>query len=149
MKMTLRTAVRGDHASVFAQFDKNLLHHLTPPGMKLEFLRFDEPTEVGSIVHINMRMWGIIKQEWYMHIVDFVEEEDRSWFTDEGIRLPGFLKSWQHRHLVEQEGDHSVIVDEINYSGQNGLLSYLLYPVIWMQFVLRKPYYRRYFGKAG
>jgi ligand-binding SRPBCC domain-containing protein len=147
MKMTLRTAVRGDHASVYAGFTKDLLLQMTPPGMKLELLRYDEPTEIGSIVHLKMTMFGIIRQEWYMHIVDKVEEKDKSWFTDEGIRLPGFLKTWQHQHLIEQQGDHSVIVDAVTYSGRNVLLSYLIYPVIWMQFALRKPYYRKFFGK--
>lgn len=149
MKLTLRTAVRGDHASVYAQFTKELLLKLTPPGMKLEMVRYDEPTEVGSIVHLKMSMLGVIKQEWYMHIIEKVEEKDQSWFIDEGIRLPGFLKSWQHKHLVQQEGDHAVIVDAVTYSGRNAVLSYLLYPVIWMQFAIRKPYYRKHFGKPG
>jgi ligand-binding SRPBCC domain-containing protein len=148
MKITIRTPVQGDHASVFARFTKDLLLQLTPPGLSLNILQYDEPTVVGSIVHLKMRMFGIIRQEWYMHIVEKVEETNRSWFTDEGVRLPGFLKFWRHRHLVEQEGDHTVIVDQVEYKGRFGLLSYLLYPIIWLQFAARKPYYRKFFGKV-
>ncbi|MEM0996904.1 MAG: hypothetical protein AAGN35_07490 [Bacteroidota bacterium] len=147
MNFRVRTPVKGDHRSVFAQFNKDLLSALTPPGMTLDIVRYDEPTEVGSIVHIKMRMFGIIRQEWYMHITEFEEGAEKSWFTDEGVRLPGFLKSWRHRHLIEQADDHAVIVDDVTYTGKFGLLTYLLYPVVWGQFAARKPYYQRYFGK--
>ena len=149
MNIRLRTPVKGDHASVFARFTKELLLELTPPGMKINILRYDEPTQVGSIVHLKMQMLGIVRQEWYMHITEYEEGEQRSWFTDEGVRLPGFLSKWRHRHLVEQEGDHAVIVDDVQYAGRFAFMSWLLYPVIWSQFAMRKPYYRKFFGKAS
>lgn len=145
MKLLLRIKVEQEHKAVFAQFDKTLLQSLTPPGMKVNLVQFDEPTRVGGVVHIKVTMFGIIKQEWFNRITELEEGEKESFFVDEGERLPKMLKTWRHKHLVREVDGQTEIVDDIHYSSGWLLLDWLLYPVMWGQFAFRKPKYRKFF----
>lgn len=145
MKFKLITPVKGSVKEVFRQFDKDLLLKLTPPGMKIRLIRYDEPTEPGAMVQIEAKMMGIVKQEWLNEITEVVEEDDQAFFVDEGIELPFPLKSWKHKHLIRKGPTEVEIVDDIEYSA--GWLTWLIHPIIWLQFAWRKPQYRKIFGK--
>ena len=146
MQFKITTPVQGSVPEVYRQFNKSLLLKLVPPGMKLKLLRYDEPTRPGSMVHIETKLLGIIKQEWLNEITEVVEEDQESFFVDEGRKLPFPLKSWRHKHQITQANGHVEIVDDVTYTA--GLLTFLMYPVVWLQFAWRKPQYRKMFGKA-
>lgn len=151
MNFTIITPVAGDHRKVFDQFNSGLLKALTPPGMKMKVLRYDEPHEPGSMVELQATLYGVVKQIWKNEITEVEHEQDRSWFTDEGRKLPWPLKSWRHKHIVRSgstpDGEPCAeIVDDITYSA--GWLTPLFHPIIYLQFAYRKPQYRKIFGKV-
>ncbi|MEM7039316.1 MAG: hypothetical protein AAF570_20245 [Bacteroidota bacterium] len=147
MRFQISTKVKGQTREVFAAFDKSLLSRLVPPGMRLKLIQFDEPTRVGGVVHIEVTMFGLIKQEWYNEITEYQEGDAECWFVDEGVRLPKMLKYWRHKHLIRAAGEGVEIVDDVTYEGRWKVLGWLLYLPIRLQFVMRKPTYRKVFGK--
>ena len=146
MRITLRTPVQGHYQAVLARFDQSLFEQLTPPGAQVKLKRFDG-SKPGDVVHIQLKLFGFIKQDWVSEITEVHQTERRAWFTDEGTRLPFFLSEWQHRHIVENHGSHSIIVDDIHFRSPSLVLDPLLFPVLWLQFAWRKPVYQRIFGK--
>ena len=114
--------------------------------MKLNLVRYDEPTQPGSLVEIEARVFGGIKQHWLTEITEMVVNDDESYFVDEGRTLPFPLKAWRHKHQIRKKDNHVEIVDDVNYSA--GWLTWLFRPVIWMQFAWRRPQYRKFFGKV-
>jgi len=146
MQFKIITPVQQSVADVYKQFDKSLLMKLTPPGMKVALKRYDEPTVPGSMVIIETKMLGIIKQQWENEITEVQESEDSSYFVDEGRKLPFPLKTWRHKHLIRKGNGCTEIVDDVSYSA--GWLTWLIHPIVWLQFAWRKPQYRKFFGKA-
>ena len=143
MKMQLITEVNGSVAAVFARMDRHLLESLAPPGMSLQLKRFDEPTRPGSLVEIQTKVLGILPQFWRTEITEFQAGTTESFFTDEGRILPFPMTRWKHRHIVRTGNQSTEIVDEVEFSA--GWLSWLMYPVIWLQFAWRQPRYKSYF----
>lgn len=147
MNIYISTKVNGTPEVILSKFDRALFEALVPPGMKIHLLRFDGSVK-GDEVHIEMLPLGIprLKQEWHSLITENVNGENESWFVDEGTKLPWFLSKWKHRHLVRKiSPDTSEIIDDITYKSPFFLLSWLLYPVMFLQFYYRKPVYRKYF----
>ncbi len=145
MHIRLSTKVEQPLEQVYAQFDEQLFLALKPPLMPLKLLRMDG-NEVGDEVHVKL-LWSLL---WISRITANRQEGDRWYFTDEGTVLPFFLRTWKHRHIMERlpEGG-TMIVDDIEYTAPYKWLSYLLYPMMYMQFWMRKPVYRRVFMVTG
>lgn len=148
MNLLLKTPVQGDHRQLLSRFDQNLFESLAPPGAQVELVRFDG-SHKGDIVHIRLKLFFLIEQDWISEIVDEGETDERAWFVDRGTQLPFFLSKWEHHHVVENGGDHAVIVDDIRFQTPWWLPEFLMYPVLWAQFAYRKPIYRKVFGKVG
>ena len=149
MHLTLRTPVAQPPALVLAGFTRELFLALAPPFPKLRLHRFDGCRR-GDQVEIELRA-GPVSQRWTSLITDDGQLPDGTlYFVDEGQTLPGPLRYWRHRHLIEPGPDGgSVIVDAIEFRTASPLLDALLYPAMWAQFAYRKPIYRRVFGAAG
>lgn len=145
MHLLLSTPVSGHHRDIMARFDRNLFEQLTPPGAKVDLIRFDG-SETGNIVHLRLKMPLMPAQDWISEIVEHGSNDQESWFVDQGTTLPWFLSYWQHRHVVKKAGDHSEIIDDIRFKGPVWLPDFLMYPVLWAQFAWRKPVYKRIFG---
>lgn len=148
MKIRISTPVKGNYKEVMARFDQQLLEQLTPPGISAKLLRYDG-SKPGDIVHIQLTILGILKQEWISEITEEGEDDQRIFFVDEGNgkQLPSFLSTWKHQHIVENDDPDSVIVDDIEYTTPFFLLDWLMYPMIFLQFIYRKPIYRRVFNE--
>lgn len=151
MKFTLVTKVAGKHRDIFRRFNKDLLLQLSPPGTSVSLVRYDEPTAIGGIVELKVKLWGLVKQEWRNEISDYEENDAECFFVDKGLSVPWPLKSWRHKHLIrkaETEGglECTEIVDDIEYSA--GWLTPFIHPVIWAQFAWRRPQYRKIFGEV-
>jgi ligand-binding SRPBCC domain-containing protein len=147
LRIYLETPVAGTPPEIIRRFDQDLFETLAPPGTPVEIVRF-EGSHTGDTVHIRLKLAGFIKQDWISKITDDGSTPERAWFVDEGTQLPFFLSYWRHQHIVEARDGHSVIIDDITYRGSFFLLTWLLYPALYLQFAWRKPIYRKIFGKV-
>jgi ligand-binding SRPBCC domain-containing protein len=144
MQIYISTPVAQSARSVYDGFDEQLFKALAPAFPKLEILRFDG-SKVGNEIHINLNVFGW-KIRWDAIITEYNETEEAIYFVDEGKKLPFFLKSWQHRHVMQKAKAGAVIVDDITFSSGWILMDFLLYPALYGQFYQRKPVYERYFA---
>lgn len=147
MNVTLRAPVKGNYKKVMAAFDRELFEALKPPQGEMEIVEFTG-SKKGDRVH--MKFISPIKAEWISNITEDGENEKEAWFVDEGVTLPWPLKTWKHKHIVEKvDEENSVIIDDMTFTGRNGLLTLLLYPAIFIAFYPRKKIYVAYFDKLN
>ena len=144
MKIKISTQVKGKYLDIMSKFNQELLERLTPPGIRIKLLQYDG-SQLGNIVHIQLHILGLIKQEWISEITEVEENSHHVFFVDEGKKLPSFLSSWKHKHIVENHNDESVIVDKIEYKTSSIFLDWLMYPILYFQFLYRKPIYKKVF----
>ena len=145
MNIRICTEVEQDYLSVFKKFDLTLLKRLKPPLIGLSVLRFDGCNK-GDVINTEINIFGL-KQKWNAMITEISQNENENYFTDEGTKLPFFLKSWKHVHRIISKNNGSIIIDSINFKSPNIFFDSLLYPVIYFQFYFRKHIYKSYFKK--
>ena len=147
MRITVETKVTQPIDQVFAGFNEQLFLKLAPPFPPIKLLRFDG-CKKDHQVHLQLN-FIFFKQNWQSLITENYARGDEIAFVDEGTRLPFFLKKWRHHHrMVATEDGGSIIIDDITYSAGNGLFDLFLYVPLWLQFLYRKPIYRRVFNRA-
>ncbi len=146
MHLYIRTRVAATPAQVWQGFTRELFLALAPPFPPFQLLRFDG-CQRGDEVHIELGA-GPLRQRWNSLITDHGTTPDGThYFVDEGQLLPAPLRYWRHRHLMQPApGGGCFIVEDIEYRTSSGLLDRLLFPVMWAQFVWRRPIYRRWFS---
>lgn len=145
MRICIRSKVEQPIEKVFSGFNEELFLALNPPGIPVELLRFDG-SEKGDEVHLKLKFPGF-PQIWVSEIIDSGNSDQEIFFIDEGRKLPFFLSHWHHQHRIVKDGSGSIIVDDISFRGRFPFLSVLLYPALYLQFLYRKPVYRRFFAK--
>ncbi len=129
-----------------SRFDRQLFEALKPSLVDMEIVAFTG-SQKGDRVHVRFN--SPLRAEWISIITEAGENEQEAFFTDEGEKLPFPLTYWQHRHTVQKiTEDSSFIIDDISFKGPNQLITYLLYPAIYLGFYPRKKIYQAYFGKA-
>ena len=144
MKVRFQTKVKGNYKDVIAAFDRKLFEALKPKMAKMEIVEFTG-SKKGDRVHI--RFTSPIKAEWISLITEDGADQSEAFFVDEGVKLPFPLTYWRHKHLVQKiSEDSSYIIDDITFKAKNSLLTYLLYPAIYLGFAPRKKIYQQYFG---
>ena len=145
MRLTIKTKVGAPLPRVKEGFNKDLFLQLSPPFPKVE-IHFFEGSSEGDLVSLKLNFL-LFKQTWTSKIVS-EQLEDNFWeFIDEGTELPFFLKSWQHRHQVKVINNQTFIVDAIDFNSGSLVGNLLLYPGMLLQFLYRKPIYKRIFAK--
>ena len=145
MQIHLETHVEQGYLDVKAGFNESLFKKLSPPFPPVRLLRFDG-SEKGDLVTLELN-FIFFRQKWTSEITEDQTTNLEFFFVDQGIELPFFLKKWRHKHRVISNGIGSIIRDEIDYEAPFGLLTYLLFPAMWLQFAFRKPIYRRIFKR--
>lgn len=144
MRLTIRTRVSADIPKIKEGFTSVLFLKLNPPFPPVKLLRFDGCNR-GDIVHLKLNFL-FFNQEWISEITDQGETEHEWYFVDEGTKLPFFLKKWRHHHRICKVSEgRSVIIDDFTYATGTIFTDLLLYPALFVQFVYRKPIYRRMF----
>lgn len=143
MKIALSTKVESSLKTVKEGFNQDLFLKLSPPFPLVKLLRFDGCL-TGHQVWIELN-FILFKQRWDALIVDHKESEEEFYFIDEGTKLPFFLKSWKHKHILNSSAGNCYVTDQINYSTGTILTDLLIFPLLWLQFVYRKPIYRKHF----
>lgn len=147
MKISLSTPVEQGYLDVKNGFNESLFKKLSPPLPPVKLLRFDG-SEKGDKVSLELN-FIFFKQKWTSLITEDRTTDLEFFFVDEGVELPFFLKKWRHKHRVISSGIGSVIRDEIEFEAPFKGLTYLLFPVMWLQFAYRGPIYRRIFTRAA
>ncbi len=145
MKITIETAVEQSVSDVWEQFDDKLLLKLSPPFPPVKLISFGQ--KVGEKVTFELNFF-ILRQLWVSKITDSYLSADESFFIDEGITLPFFLKYWKHKHRIVRDNNTtsgSKIIDEIEFRTPTVLTDYIFYPILYLQFLYRKPIYQRVF----
>lgn len=145
MEIKIGTKVAQDYLQVKAGFDESLFKKLSPPFPPVKLLRFDGSAR-GDIVSLELN-FIFFKQRWTSLITDDQTDEKEFYFIDEGTELPFFLRYWRHKHRIIKEESGSLILDEISFKSPFLLMDYLLYPALFVQFLYRKPIYRKIFKK--
>lgn len=143
MKINISTRVDKNYLEVKEGFNENLFLKLNPPFPPVRLLRFDGSSK-GDIVSLELNFL-FFKEKWTSEITADHTDEDEFFFVDEGVTLPFFLKEWTHKHRVIKQESGSLIKDEITYRGKFGLMTLLLFPVLYGQFLYRKPIYKKFF----
>jgi ligand-binding SRPBCC domain-containing protein len=144
MRIKISTLVKQPYKKVFEGFDQNLFIKLAPPFPPVKLLRFDG-CKVDDRVALRLN-FIFFKQTWESLITDYQNNEQEISFVDEGVKLPFFLKYWKHHHRVVKEGEQTQIVDDISFKTPFFLFDYLMYPALYLQFLYRKPIYRKVFS---
>jgi len=143
MQLILRTKVNGHYREIMKRFDRQLFEALKPKMAAMEIVAFTG-SKKGDRVHI--RFESPIKTEWISEITEDEINQEEAYFVDEGVQLPFPLKYWRHKHIVRKIDEQtSYIIDDINYEGPNALISFLMYPALYLGFAPRKKVYQQYF----
>lgn len=145
MRIQIATQVEASIDKVKAGFTQDLFLSLNPPFPPVKLLEFGGCNK-GDKVSLELNFL-LFKQRWVSDIIEDDEDENQWYFVDKGIKLPFFLKTWQHRHVVKNSSKSSLIIDDISYSTGTILSDILMYPLLYGQFLYRKPIYKKLFKK--
>lgn len=146
MRLKICTKVSASYQRVKEGFNEELFLSLNPPFPPVRLEKFDGCSK-GDKVQLELN-FILFKQRWHSDIIFDLTNEDTFQFIDVGVKLPFFLKHWKHHHIVNRIDDHSSeIIDDITFTSPLWLLDFLLYPALYLQFLYRKPIYKRFFNK--
>ncbi|MCE7994886.1 MAG: hypothetical protein HEP71_23115 [Roseivirga sp.] len=143
MNITIKTIVDQRLREVIAGFNGELFLKLNPPFPKVRLVRFDG-CKKGDIVSMELNFL-LFKQTWTSEITEDQSSPHEFFFIDKGIQLPFFFKFWQHKHILQVKDDKTVVIDDITYQTPTLLTDWLMYPLLYLQFLYRKPIYRKVF----
>jgi ligand-binding SRPBCC domain-containing protein len=146
MKIKIATQVKSEWEKVVSGFTKELFVKLNPPFPPVVVKQFDGCIKGDKVVlELNFLLF---KQEWVSDIIDSVEDENGFSFIDVGVKLPFFLSRWRHHHIIKKREDGgTTIIDDIDFSTGSLLTDLLFYPILYGQFLYRKPIYRKIFSR--
>ncbi|MFA0962085.1 hypothetical protein AB9P05_09780 [Roseivirga sp. BDSF3-8] len=144
MNLRFGTKVDADWQSVREGFDEKLFKALNPPFPPVKVVRFDG-CHKDDVVSLELNFL-LFKQRWTSLITEHGYSDNGFYFIDEGRKLPFFLKRWKHHHGLIGLKDGTEIIDDISYGTGTLLTDWLMYPVLYVQFAVRKPVYQKYFG---
>lgn len=143
MKINIETQVQQDYLKVKEGFNQSLFTKLSPPFPPVKLLRFDG-SKKGDLVTLELN-FIFFRQKWTSEITEDKTTDQEFYFVDKGVELPFFLKEWQHKHRIIKSNKGSTIRDEISYKSRGALMTLLLYPALLLQFLYRKPIYKKIF----
>ena len=143
VNITIKTIVDQRLPDVIAGFNADLFLQLNPPFPKVRLVRFDG-CKTGDIVSLELNFL-LFKQIWTSEIIEDQKNSQEFFFIDKGTHLPFFFKSWQHKHILQVQDDKTVVIDDISYQTPSRLTDWFMYPLLYLQFLYRKPIYRKVF----
>lgn len=143
VNITIKTIVDQRLPDVIAGFNADLFLKLNPPFPKVRLVRFDG-CKTGDIVSLELNFL-LFKQIWISEIIEDKNSSQEFFFIDKGAQMPFFFKSWQHKHILRVKDDKTVVIDDISYQTPSRLTDWFVYPLLYLQFLYRKPIYRKVF----
>lgn len=145
MQIHVKTLVGSSWKEVVSGFNETLFLQLNPPFPPVKLRRFDG-CKKDDWVELELNFL-VFKQTWISEIVESSEEEKGFFFVDVGRKLPFFLSKWRHQHCIREKAGGTEIIDTIEYQTGTVLTDLLFYPILLLQFLYRKPIYRKVFNK--
>lgn len=143
MKLIIKQKVKGNYKEVMKRFDKDLFEALKPKNGKMEVIEFTGSKKGDKV---KLKFLSPFKADWISDIIDDYENENESVFVDVGRVLPFPLKKWTHNHIVKKiDEDHSLIIDNMEFSSGFWLVDLFMLPGLWFVFSPRKKIYKEYF----
>ena len=143
MNIKISTKVNQSLLKVWEGFNLELFSKLAPPFPPVRVKEFGGCLK-GDKVHLELN-FILFKQDWISDIVDQKQTNTEIYFIDEGTKLPFFLSYWQHRHGLVEDNGGTNIIDDITFKTPTILTDYLFYPLMYLQFLYRKPIYKKVF----
>lgn len=143
MKILISTKVNQSLSNVWEGFNLELFKVLSPPFPPVEIKEFGGCLK-GDKVHLRLN-FILFKQDWISDIIEQQSSENSIYFIDKGSTLPFFLKYWQHKHSLIRHESGTIIQDDITFKTPFLLTDILFYPLMYLQFLYRKPIYKRIF----
>jgi ligand-binding SRPBCC domain-containing protein len=144
MQIRLTSEVKQNYKVVMKRFDRKLFEFLKPPDQVLELIAFTG-SKKGDRVHLKLKFPFFT--DWVSDITADYEDEQHSFFIDQGTTLPPFLSYWHHKHIVQKVDENkSLIVDEMTFKAGWVWLTPILYPFIYFAFLPRVRAYKKYFN---
>lgn len=147
MRFTVRTAVLPPPEEVFPVFgEAAFVESVAPRFMRLQVLKIG--LALGDEIDIRMR--AIVPISWVSTIVSEQRGEEAIWFADRSSDvMPWPLSKWEHHHgFVRSPPGGTVIVDAPRFEVKPRLLAPIVFPLLYLSFLLRRRPYRRRFGRA-
>src|SRR3954452_14967448 len=127
--MNFRRQVHIDASpvSVFHFHERtDALKILTPPWEKSRIIQAAPNLKPGSRAIIEAPLLlGIWKTTW---IAEHTAYDPPRMFED--TQISGPFRSWRHRHIVEADGDGSLLIDDISFEVPFGLPGRLVSPLL-------------------
>lgn len=127
-------------------FTKELFERLAPPFPPFELQKFDG-CKTGDEVHLQLNFL-LFKQQWNSRIIDHGEDSQKTYFVDSGTKLPFFLSFWEHHHIIEQNNQDVIIIDDIRFKIKPLILTPFILPGLFLVFLYRKPVYKKVFSRG-
>ncbi|MEM7297278.1 MAG: hypothetical protein AAF391_03315 [Bacteroidota bacterium] len=143
MNIKISTKVGASLKKVQEGFTRELFLSLNPPFPPVKLLEFGG-CKTGDKVVLELN-FIFFKQHWISDITVDQKTESQWYFVDEGRKLPFFLKTWKHTHIVKDFDGGAKIIDDITFSTGTILTDLILYPLLALQFIYRKPTYKKVF----
>lgn len=142
MRFTVTTHVRGvSPQAAYSVFTDRLLAALSPPFVK-PVTQLYEGNRPGHQLRFSLHT-PLGTQTWTGKVTEEQISETEIYFVDEGLEMPFGLIYWRHKHRLLKTVEGTRIRDEVQFRTKNSLLSVLLFPVLWFQFLYRKPMYAK------
>lgn len=143
VNITINTIVDQRLSEVIDGFNGDLFLKLNPPFPKVRLIQFDG-CKTGDTVSLELDFL-LFKQIWTSKITEDQQTKDTFFFVDEGVQLPFFFKAWRHKHVLEAKDGKTLVTDAITYRTPFILMDWIMYPLLYLQFLYRKPIYRKVF----
>ncbi|MEM6830031.1 MAG: hypothetical protein AAF551_05915 [Bacteroidota bacterium] len=143
MKLKIQTKVGASLSEVESGFTQELFLRLNPPFPTVSLDKFDGCKKGDKVALILNFIF--FKQYWESDIIEDAKDDVTWYFIDRGVKLPFFLKSWTHKHEITQLKNGSLISDDITYSTGTIVTDFLMFPLLYAQFLYRKPIYKKIF----
>ncbi|WPP53170.1 SRPBCC family protein [Catalinimonas niigatensis] len=143
MRIKLTTQVKQNYKAVMEGFTEDLFIKLSPPFPPVKLLQFDG-CKKDDVVALELN-FIFFKQQWVSLILEDGLNDEEFYFIDFGTKLPFFLKYWRHHHRIIKREPGTEIVDDITFKSPLPFLDFLLWPALWLQFLYRKPVYKKVF----
>ena len=123
------TALTLPREEVFAFFsDAGSLERITPPELRFRILT-PQPVQVkeGTLIDYRLRLFGI-PLSWRARISSW---EPPCGFMDEQVRGP--YRIWEHAHRFREDGDGTIVEDEVRYGLPFWPLGEVFHPLVRLQ----------------
>jgi ligand-binding SRPBCC domain-containing protein len=98
-------------ARVFPFFaDASNLERITPPELRFRIISLPSEMGEGSLIRYSLGLYGV-RFEWLTRISAWNPPVE---FSDE--QLQGPYRRWVHRHRFEEQGENTIIHDDVEYA---------------------------------